>query len=146
MEVGAQGTSVLFVDAVSGTQERAGFGTRLTYNFSPVLALDVQSDFFPGNSLPGPQRGGRALLGLAGPRAGWHWKKIGLFVEARPGIVNFSNVIKITTGILPNSVPFFAESTGGHRTHLALNLGGVLELNAGRRTLIRIDAGEMLVR
>jgi hypothetical protein len=146
IEVGAEASSLLLVDPISNTEEKAGFGTRLTYNFSPILALDAEGDFFPSTSLPGPQRGGRAFLAMAGPKAGWRWRRVGLFVKARPGVINFSNVLKITTGILPGGVPFFTVSAGGHRTHLALDLGGVLEINTSRRTMIRIDAGEMLIR
>jgi len=146
LEVGAQGASLLLSDPISGTQEKGGFGTRLTYNFSSILSLDAEGDFFPSNSPAGPQRGGRAFGALAGPKAGWRFKKVGLFVKARPGLINFSNVLKITTGVLPNGIPFYIESAGGHRTHLALDLGGALEINTSQRTLIRIDAGEMLVR
>lgn len=146
VELGAQGTSLYLVDPTSNAEEKGGFGTRLTYNFSPIVALDIEGDFFPSNSLPGPQRGGRAFQALAGPKAGWRWERVSLFVKARPGVVNFNNVLKITTGIQSNGVPFFAENPGGHRTHLALDLGGVLEIDTTRRTLIRIDAGEMLIR
>jgi hypothetical protein len=146
MEVGAQGASLLLSDPISGTEEKVGFGTSVTYNFSPILSLDTEGDFFPNNSLAGPQRGGRAYTLLAGPKAGWRWRNVGLFVKARPGIINFSNVDQITTGILPSGVPFFAVFPGGHRTHLALDLGSVLEINTSARTMIRIDAGEMLIR
>ncbi len=146
LEIGAQGTSLTLSDPISGTNEKGGFGARVTDNTSPILSWDAESDFFPGLTLPGPQRGGRAFLLVAGPMAGQRWNRVGLFLYARPGIVNFSNVIRVETGILPNGQPFEDIFPGGHFTHLALNLGGALEINTSHRTFIRIDAGEMLLR
>jgi len=146
MEIGAQGASLRLSDPIAGTDEKGGFGARATFNFSPVLAWDAESDFFPSTSQPGAQRGGRAFLAMAGPKAGWRWREVGFFLKARPGIANFSNVLKVQTGVLPNGTPFYIESAGGHRTHLALELGGTMEINASRRTFIRFDVSEMLLR
>jgi len=146
VEIGAQGTSLLLSDPVSGKDERGGFGTRITYNFSPILSLDAEGDFLPSKSPTEPQRGGRAFAVLAGPKAGWRFKKVGLFVEARPGIINFSSAQSITTGIAPNGIPFITIYPGAHRTDLALDLGAVFEVNPSRRTTFRLDFGEMLVR
>ncbi len=146
MEIGAQGASLTLIDPISSAEERGGFGARVTYNVSPILAWDAEGDFFPSLSLPGPQRGGRAFLALLGPKAGWRWQRIGLFLKARPGVVNFSDVLRIQTGTDPNGTPFFVVFPGGHRTHLALDLGGTMEINTSRRTLIRIDVSEILLR
>jgi len=146
MEIGAQGASLTLIDPISSAEEKGGFGARVTYNVSPILAWDAEGDFFPSLSLPGPQRGGRAFLALLGPKAGWRWQRIGLFLKARPGVVNFSDVLRIQTGTDPNGTPFFVVFPGGHRTHLALDLGGTMEINTSRRTLIRIDVSEILLR
>ena len=47
MEIGSQGVSLTLSDAISGTEEKGGFGARATYNFSPILAWDVEGDFSP---------------------------------------------------------------------------------------------------
>jgi hypothetical protein len=146
MEMGAQGASLTLSDPISGTEEKAGFGARVTYNASPILAWDVEGDFFPATSEPGWQRGGRAFMVVAGPKGGWRWRKVGLFLKARPGIVNFSNVVRVETGILPSGEPYANIFPGGHLTHLALDLGSTMEINASRRTFIRFDVSEMLLR
>ena len=69
MEIGAQGASLTLIDPISSAEEKGGFGARVTYNVSPILAWDAEGDFFPSMSLPGPQRGGRAILALLGPKA-----------------------------------------------------------------------------
>jgi hypothetical protein len=146
MEIGAQGASLLLTDPISGTDEKAGFGTRFTYNFSSIFSFDAEGDFFPTSAPTEPQRGGRAFAVLAGPKAGWRFTKFAVFVKARPGIINFSSAEVVTTGIEPNGTPFFAAFPGGHRSDLALDLGGILEINTSRRTMLRLDVGEMLVR
>ena len=90
--------------------------------------------------------GGRAFVVVAGPKTGWRWHRIGLFIKARPGVVNFSNVLRIQTGTLPSGTPSFTVFPGGHLTHLALDLGGTMEVSTSRRTFIRIDVSEMLLR
>jgi hypothetical protein len=77
---------------------------------------------------------------------GWRWQRIGIFIKARPGMMNFSNVIRVRTGILPSGEPYVAEFPGGQFTHLTLDLGGTMEITATRRTFLRFDVSEMLLR
>ncbi len=146
IEAGVQASSVLLSDRISGTHAQAGFGARITYNLFPILAFEGEGDFFPSNAPETQQRGGRAFAVLAGAKAGWRFRNVGLFAKARPGIINFSDSQVITTGPQSNGIPFFAAYPGAHRTDLALDLGAVLEVNTSRRTMLRVDAGEMLVR
>jgi hypothetical protein len=147
MEIGIQGAALRLADPADFTDEKGGFGARVGYNFSPLLAWEAEGDFFPTNSLPyGAQRGGRAYTLLAGPKVGWRWRRVGLFLKVRPGVVNFSDAPRIETGILPSGEPYFREFPGLHLTHLALDLGGAMEINTGRRTFIRVDVSEMLLR
>ncbi|HKN23495.1 MAG TPA: outer membrane beta-barrel protein [Candidatus Acidoferrum sp.] len=146
LEIGVQGASLRLVDPVDPADEKGGFGARITYNTTPILAWDAEGDFFPVMSEPGWQRGGRAFMLVAGPKAGWRWQRIGIFLKARPGVMNFSNVVRVETGILPSGEPYVNIFPGGHLTHLALDLGGTLEINASRHTFIRFDVSEMLLR
>src|SRR5262249_32128039 len=50
VEAGAQASSLLLSDPVSGRDGKAGFGTRFSYNFSSILSLDVEGDFFSGEA------------------------------------------------------------------------------------------------
>jgi hypothetical protein len=134
IELGAQ-TSVMTGNYDSGLDSDFGFGGRFTYNFSRYIALDTQLDFYPSqHRSPDFQEGGQRLAGFAGMKAGWRRNKFGLFWKVRPGFLSFSEVPELNT-------PEFRRVT-----HLALDLGGVLELYPSRRILIRIDAGEMLAR
>ena len=137
VEIGVQGSSLTLFDPISNTDAKGGFGARVTYNVSPLFALDVEGDFFPVATASGQQRGGRAFTLLGGPKATWRWHRIGLFGKVRPGVVNFSNVLRVGPE---------GEFPGGHVTHFALDLGGGVEINTSRQTFLRIDAGELLIR
>jgi len=145
IEVGAQGTALRLMDRVDGTDQKGGFGLRATYNLSRILALDAEGDFLPGVSREGEQRGGREFTVLAGAKAGWRWRRVALFVKARPGLTNFSNIVRVE--FTPcGGRECFDVFPGGHINHFALDLGGTLEINTTRRTFLRFDFGEMLVR
>jgi len=145
-EVGAAGSFLFLTDPISGTDGKIGFGSRVTYNFSPIISLEAEGLFFPGNPPTEPQRGGRAFSVLVGPKTEWRFHRVGIFATARPGILNFSNAQHIVTGIAPDGIPFVNVLPGGHHTDLALNLGGGVALNTSRRTFLRFDVGEVLVR
>ena len=145
IEIGAHAASVTLSDAVSGTEEKVGFGLNVTYNVSRSFSWDAEGDFFPVASPTGTQHGGRAFLAMVGPKAGWRWHGIGLFVKARPGVANFANTVRVKTSV-QNGKPFEIVFPGGHLTHLTLDLGGTMEINTSRRTFVRIDVSEMLLR
>src|SRR6266851_723973 len=42
MEIGAQGASLTLIDPISSAEEKGGFGARVTYNVSPILAWDAE--------------------------------------------------------------------------------------------------------
>ena len=68
-EIGVHAASLTLRDTVSGNDEKAGFGARVTCNASPFFAWDAEGNFFPSMSRYGQQRGGRAFMAVAGPKA-----------------------------------------------------------------------------
>jgi hypothetical protein len=66
-------------DSRVGT-EIAGFGGRLVYRALPVLDVESEIDFSPGNSATS----GNHLQALFGMKAGKRWEKAGVFLKARP--------------------------------------------------------------
>lgn len=140
MEIGGE-TSVQTASAGGTIDNDLGFGYRLTYNLSSNFALDGQFDFYPRHDPPLPslatdfQEGGQRLTLMGGLKAGWRHQRFGFFGKARPGVLSFSSV-----------APALATSPFERRTHLALDLGGVLEYYPTSRLILRFDAGEMLVR
>lgn len=137
-EVGAFYTGV----ALEGFGETVnGLGGRFGYNFNKHLALDTEFSFFPETHL-GNRQFGQKTQAFAGVKAGARSNRVGLFAKLRPGVMFIGEV---TSG-------FNCSSSGLGRTcrpshnNLALDAGGVLELYPSSRTIVRLDAGDTIVR
>lgn len=129
-----------------------GFGGRLGYNFNRNFALEAEVNFFPGTdsfSQPESFNNGNTIEGLFGLKAGKRFRKIGVFGKARPG---FLFVSKGDLEPIPNTgcIAIFPAPAGCFQTKginsFAFDVGGVVEVYPTRRTLIRFDAGDTIVR
>lgn len=138
-EIGAQ-TSVLFQNRL-GSLTDVGVGGRFTYNFTPSIALESEVNGYFTNiqSPPSTQDGGRALVGLIGPKAGIRRDKFGVFFKARGGVMSFSNAFTSAAALTD-------PTSTARKTHAVLDLGTAAEFYPSSRTIIRFDIGRMLVR
>lgn len=139
------------VPSAIGTPERtteAGFGGRFGYNLHRHVAVEAELNFFPRDRAT---EGGRKTQGLFGVKAGRRFEKFGLFAKARPGFLRLSrgdfrpreNTACIATTVFPPPAACFDSEP---RTHFALDVGGVLEFYPSRRVVVRLDAGDTIVR
>lgn len=126
--------------AVCGTFVYAGLGGRLTYNLTDGVALDSELNFFSreNESFRSRRVGGRAVQGLFGVKAGRRFERVGVFAKARPGFLSFGETIAGGFGSIPATV--------SRKTHFNVDLGGVVEFYPSRRFLVRVDAGDTIVR
>lgn len=134
-EVGAFYTLLQLDEGVSGV------GGRFAYNFNKHLALDAEASLFPRRHLGNDQTGQKAQ-GFVGVRAGARTKYVGVFAKARPGVMFIGEV---TSGFDCNSTSFGQVCRPEH-SHFALDVGAVLEFYPSSRTIIRVDAGDTIVR
>jgi hypothetical protein len=118
-----------------------GLGGRFGYNFNRHLALDAEFSFFPETHL-GNRQSGQKTQGFAGIKAGTRTNRVGVFVKARPGVMFIGEV---TSGFNCNSTSSGQTCRPSHN-NFALDAGGVLELYPSSRTIIRLDAGDTIVR
>jgi Outer membrane protein beta-barrel domain len=129
-------------------ESEPGFGGRLGYNITNYLAVEAEVNFFPGERDFGS---GREVEGLFGPKAGWRFEKAGIFGKARAGFLSgrMSDFVpKINIGcitVFPPPVGCFDE-VRRRETNFALDVGGVFEIYPSKRTIIRFDAGDTIVR
>lgn len=146
-EIGAQFSSITF------TPERTqpGFGGRFTFNFNDHLALESELNYFPNDngftSVRGPN--GRATQGLFGVKAGKRFKHFGIFGKGRPGFISFtrgSGDVVITGPPVPGDIVPQFDFNPRRLTHLAFDLGGVLEFYPSRRLVTRFDVGATIIR
>jgi len=123
-----------------------GFGPRIGYNATSYLTLEAEMNFFPRDR---DLEGGRKVQGLFGAKAGKRFEKAGIFAKARPGFVRFSrgdfigSPLGICPAVFPLPIGCFQPVS---RTNFAIDIGGVAELYPSTNTIIRLDAGDTIIR
>jgi hypothetical protein len=130
-------------------RREVGIGGRFTYNLKSYLALEAELNFFPRDfrKFTTNFTGGPMIEGLAGVKAGIRKKKFGVFGKFRPGFESSggAEVPRFLNGNGPDPLnPFGFERV--RSTQFALDVGGVFEFYPSRRTIIRFDAGDTIVR
>ncbi len=118
-----------------------GLGGRFGYNFDKHFALDTEFGFFPETHL-GNRQAGQKTQAFAGVKAGARGRRVGVFAKARPGVMFIGEV---TSGFSCNGTSF-GQTCRPRHNNFALDLGGVIELYPSARTILRLDAGDTVVR
>jgi hypothetical protein len=126
-----------------------GGGGRVGYQLKKYLAVEAEINFFPRDyrQVISNFTGGRVTQGLFGARAGLTRQRFGLFGKFRPGFESSGHA----------EVPHFLNGDGPDRTNpfgfekiratqFALDVGGVFEWYPSRRTILRFDLGDTVVR
>jgi hypothetical protein len=120
----------------------AGFGGRFAYNAYKYVALEAEVNHMPERNLNETFQSRRTQI-FAGVRAGRRWEKVGLFAKGRPGAMFFDNYgIRGPCGVLRDPAECFEQS----RAFFAADVGGVFEYYPTRRTILRVDAGDTIIR
>jgi hypothetical protein len=121
-----------------------GFGGRLGYRLSEYFTLEGEGNFFPRD---GVLDGGRKTQVFLGVKAGKRFEHAGVFAKARPGFVHYSRGDYQFAGaciaVFPQPIGCY-QPTG--TTSFAADVGGVFEYYPSKRTIIRFDAGDTIVR
>lgn len=146
LEAGAQ-FSLLNVERVSGRRTEAGVGGRFGVSVTENVVLEAEFNFFPreGNGASNLE-GGRITQGLFGVKAGRRFARFGVFGKARPGFVSFGRAIlgpRDARDIIASPQLNFQF---GRLTHFAFDAGGVIEVYPSRRTVLRFDLGDAIIR
>jgi hypothetical protein len=146
------GIDFMLTQSNSG-QTLPGVGARLTYNLNRHFAVEGAAYFSPGNCQFCGEVTGRITQGMVGIKAGQRFKKFGLFVKARPGVINLSQAEfdlvgtgsskGLPTG--PFDEPPFKFVTRS-RTDFAVDVGGVLEIYPKKNFFLRFDTGLLIER
>jgi hypothetical protein len=127
-----------------GRETEPGFGGRMGYNFSKYVALEAEGNFFPRDR---DFDGGRKTQGLFGVKVGKRFDKFGIFAKARPGFVRSAKGdYQPVGGCIATFPPPLACFAPLARTNFAFDLGGVVELYPTKRTIVRFDAGDTVIR
>jgi hypothetical protein len=120
----------------------AGYGGRFAYNANRYLALEAEVNYLPERNLNEVFQSRRVQV-FGGVRAGRRWEKVGVFAKARPGAVNFDEYgVRGPCTFVAGSRDCFDQP----RTLFAFDAGGVVEYYPTRRTILRVDAGDTVIR
>ena len=150
MEVAGQAALLRLND--SGTN--AGIGGRFGLELSRWVSLDAEVNFFPKDDFeirvsadpPPPVRvsyNRRRTDVLAGVKVGLRGDRFGLFGKVRPGFTHLTDQGIDCVGAMC-ALMLFARPE--YRTEFALDLGGIVEFYPTRRTVARVDFGDMMIR
>jgi hypothetical protein len=122
-----------------------GIGGRVAWNALDLVSAEAELNVYP-RAFPASRRtsfsSGR-VEGLFGVTAGPRLARARPFVKVRPGFVRFRG--RTIACILIFPPPLSCQLAEG-RTVFALDLGGGIELFAGSRTFVRIDAGDRMLK
>jgi hypothetical protein len=116
-------------------------GAWLSYNFSRYVSIDVTAFYSPTNDhLDYPQDGGRDLMVVGGLKAGIRRSRMGYFVTARPGMMQFSRTVNYEDFYDNPPVIRWAKTTD-----FVADVGGAVEVYPARHFLFRADVGDATV-
>jgi hypothetical protein len=129
-----------------------GFGGRFTFYPIAHLGVEGEANFFPraifsaglGSFMTFSGSRTEALFGV---KAGRRFRGFGAFGKLRPGLVRFARAPRglVCIAILIYPPPLECSISMGS-TNFVLDFGGVLELYPSRRTVLRVDLGDTVVR
>lgn len=159
-EVGAHITSLTFnppespvsLPAIPGENRpitETGLGGRFTFNLLDSVGLETEINDFPASDGISTGASGRVLQGQFGVKAGKRLRWFGVFAKARPGFVSFSRSLNLVR--TESFTRFERQFNFGifeieRRSFFSTDVGGVLEFYPSRRTVIRFDAGDTIIR
>jgi hypothetical protein len=144
------GGQYVFMHHSSFDQSNSGLGGRFGYNITRYLAAESEFDFFPQKRLVLNAIDSRFQRyydsqrweGLFGVKAGIRGHHIGIFGKARPG---FFYVSPGKQYLDPLVLFFRPPEEAQSQLRFAMDLGGIVEIYASKRSFVRIDLGDTMI-
>ena len=120
-----------------------GVGGRFSWHPVALVGADAEMTFYPA-SFPDANGFSRSRIeGLFGVTVGPRLASVRPFARVRPGFLNFRGQSVVCILIFPP--PLSCELARG-RTLFAMDLGGGVELFPTSRAVIRVDAGDRILK
>ena len=150
VEIGVQSTSLTLFgpdspfDLINVTN--SGVGVRVTYNFNRSIAAEAETNFFPQRQFALSGFNSGAVQAQFGVKLGKRFEKFGVFAKVRPGFISVDAefVTPYTVSVVNGSATFNFKAD---RTNFfTVDAGGVFELYPSRRTVVRFEAGDTVIR
>src|SRR5262245_10428490 len=120
-----------------------GVGGRLTFNINDAIAVEGEYNYFPREAFGGLSSS--QSQGFIGVKTGLRSETAGIFFKMRPGFAKFSGTTTPPLCTPALHQPIVCKIAGGP-TQFAFDIGGVFELYPIRRTVVRFDVGDTMIR
>jgi hypothetical protein len=120
-----------------------GVGGRLSWHPAAPVGAEAEMTFYPAGFPSGSSFSRSRIEGLFGVTVGPRLNHVRPFARLRPGFLAFRGQPVVCILIFPP--PLTCQLAAG-RTVFALDLGGGVELFPGSKTLVRIDAGDRMLK
>ncbi|MFN0087863.1 MAG: outer membrane beta-barrel protein [Blastocatellia bacterium] len=154
LEIGAHVTALNLGDfklkVPDLSKSERGAGARVTFNVSDNVSIEAEYNIFPNDfRITVPQLNqlvtrkltrDRVDQFLMGVKVGGRSEHFGIFAKLRPGYIS-TRLQDETVNANPSLNTLFRTNAG-----LALDFGVVLEFYPTRSTMLRFDAGDMIIR
>jgi hypothetical protein len=131
----------------SGEFDRAdvGVGGRLAWRPTTVMGIEAEVNLYP-RDFPGGAAFSRGRVeGLFGATLGPTFDRVRLFARLRPGFVQFREAPQPLACIAIFPPPLACALAAGAMV-FALDAGGGVDVAATRRTFVRADVGDRIMR
>jgi Outer membrane protein beta-barrel domain len=122
-----------------------GFGARLGFRASSLIGIEGEVSFYPTDAPETVTLSTSRLEGLFGVKIGPRFDRFSVFGKVRPGFMRFAEAPGPVACILIYPPPLGCVLAGG-ATVLALDLGGGVELYPTKRSIVRVDVSDLLLR
>jgi hypothetical protein len=122
-----------------------GGGGRLAWRPAPLVGVEAEFTFYPGDYPDGVAFSRGRVEGLFGATLGPRLGGLRPFVRVRPGFVTFHEAPAPFACILIYPPPLACTLAAGDMV-LAVDLGGGIEFFPTRRSLVRVDVGDRALR
>lgn len=119
-----------------------GGGLRAGYRIAKNIAVEAEVNVFQRPPTDDPATRGKWSQGFFGLKVGKQLGNIGVFGKLRPGFAKFDGItsaVRLPDG--STNIRLIQDNT-----FFALDIGGGIELYPSQRTIVRLDAGDAIIR
>jgi hypothetical protein len=119
-----------------------GGGLRAGYRIAEHIVVEAEVNVFQRPPTDDPATLGKWSQGFFGLKVGKQLGDIGVFGKVRPGFARFDGITSAVT--LPDGsaeIRLIKDNT-----FFAVDIGGGIELYPSRRTIVRLDCGDAIIR
>jgi hypothetical protein len=121
-----------------------GVGGRFSWHPAGLIGVEAEIDVYPRNFPDGTAFSRGRVEGLFGATVGPRFGGVRPFARLRPGFLTFREASQPFACILIFPPPLSCTLSG--RTVFAFDIGGGIELYPTRKTFVRVDVGDRLLK